>query len=256
MKRLEGRVALVTGSSRGIGRAIALRLAVDGADVVVHYNRTPEGAREVATAIAAAGRRTHVVRADLARVTEVRRMVTEAVEHFGRVDVLVNNAGLEINAPFAEVTEEDYDRVLDVDLKGVFFASQALVRHLSETRRPGKIINISSVHEDLPFPHFASYCAAKGGVRMLTRTLAVELKGMGITVNAIAPGAIETEINRELLRDPAKLRPLEAKIPLGRIGKPADVAAVAAFLASADADYVTGATYFVDGGLAIYYEEQ
>ena len=197
-----------------------------------------------------------IIQADLSVVTEARKLIAEAVQRFGRVDVLVNNAGVEINAPFWKVTEEEYDRVLDVNLKGAFFATQALVQHLMEANRPGKIINISSVHEDLPFPNFASYCASKGGLRMLTRDLATELGRFGITVNAIAPGAIETAINTILLNDPVKLPALLRQIPLGRLGRPDDVAGVAAFLASTDADYVTGSTYFVDGGLTWHYEEQ
>jgi glucose 1-dehydrogenase len=254
--RLGGKIALVTGSSRGIGKGIALRLAREGADVVVHYNHGAEAALEVAAAVQAAGRRAHVLKADLTHTSEVQRLVAEAAAHFGQLDVLVNNAGVERWAPFTEVTEADYDDMLAVNLKAVFFAAQAMVRHLRAAGRPGKIINISSVHEELPFPHFAPYCAAKGGVRMLTRTLAVELKGAGITVNGVAPGAIETDMNRALLQDPKKLRPLLEQIPLGRIGRPEDVAAVVAFLASPDADYVTGSTYFVDGGLTWFYEEQ
>jgi glucose 1-dehydrogenase len=192
-----------------------------------------------------------VLQADLARVAEVRRLVTENIEQLGRVDVLVNNAGREVRAPFWEATEEDFDRVLDVNLKAVFFGSQAVVRHLRETGRGGRIINVSSVHEDLAFPRFAPYAASKGGVRMLTRTLA----GTGITVNAVAPGAVATEINRELLADDTRRRSLERRVPLGRLGRPEDVAAVVSFLASPAADYVTGATLFVDGGLSRFYEE-
>jgi glucose 1-dehydrogenase len=254
--RLKGKAALVTGSSRGIGRAIALRLAREGADVVVHYHGGAEPARAVAADIERLGRRAPVLQADVGDVAEVRRLVAEGAAALGRLDVLVNNAGVERHAPFWDVTEEDYDRVLDVDLKAVFFGTQAMVRQLRAAGRPGKIINVSSVHEDLPFPNFASYCAAKGGVRMLTRTLAVELRGTGITVNGIAPGAIATAINRELMKDDAKRDALLGRIPLGRMGEPDDVAAVAAFLASPDADYVTGATYFVDGGLTWNYEEQ
>ena len=163
---------------------------------------------------------------------------------------------MEKSADFWEVTEEDYDSVINVNLKGVFFATQAIVQHLRETSRPGKIINISSVHEELPFPHFTSYCASKGGVKMMMRNLAVELGSLGITINNVAPGAIETPINKSLLNDPDKLNAVLNNIPLGRLGQPADVAALVAFLASSDADYITGSTFFVDGGLLWNYQEQ
>jgi len=168
----------------------------------------------------------------------------------------VNNAGIEKHAPFWEVTENDFDAVINVNLKGVFFAAQAFVRHCLAAARPGKIINISSVHEELAFPNFAAYCASKGGVRMLTRTLAVELGPVGITINSIAPGAIETPINTKLLNDPVKLQSLVRQIPMGRLGKPNDVAGLAVFLASPDSDYVTGTTYLIDGGLTVFYQEQ
>jgi len=254
--RLADKIALITGSSRGIGRTIAKRFAHEGADVVINYSHSANGAQEALDDVEKAGRKGHIIRADLSVVRDATRLINEAVQHFGKLDVLVNNAGVEINAPFWNVTEEDYDRVLDVNLKGAFFAAQAMARHLMDTKRPGKIINISSVHEDLPFPNFSTYCASKGGLRMLTRDLAVELGRFGITVNGIAPGAIETAINTKLLNDPVKLPALLQQIPLGRLGRPADVAGIAAFLASADADYVTGATYFVDGGLTWHYEEQ
>jgi glucose 1-dehydrogenase len=170
--------------------------------------------------------------------------------------VLVNNAGVEKRADFWDVTEADYDLVLNVNLKGVFFVTQAFVRHLMQTKRGGKVINISSVHEELPFPHFAPYCMSKGGMRMMTRDLAIELAPFGITINSIAPGAIETPINTKLLQDPAKLKALLGNIPLNRLGKPQDVAGVAAFLASSDADYMTGTTVFADGGLLWNYSEQ
>lgn len=254
--RLENKVALVTGSSQGIGRAIAVRFAQEGADVIINYNRGLAGAQEVQAEIEAAGRRALVVQADLGQVAEIRRLVDTAVEHFGRVDVLVNNAGLETHAPFWEVKEEDYDKVLNVNLKGVFFATQAFVQQLRQRQARGKIINISSVHEDLPFPNFAAYCASKGGVKMLMRNLGVELGPLGININNIAPGAIETPINTKLLNDPAKLNALLRQIPLGRLGQPQDVASLAVFLASAESDYVTGSTFFVDGGLTWHYEEQ
>lgn len=254
--RLANTIALVTGSSQGIGRAIAERFAQEGADVVINYNRTLDGAAEALRNVEANGRRGLIVKADLAKTTEVRELVATAIEHFGRLDILVNNAGIETHAPFWEVTEEDYDRVLNVNLKGVFFATQEMVRHLIKTKRRGKIINISSVHEDLPFPNFAAYCASKGGLKMLTRNLGVELGAFGITINSIAPGAIETPINAKLLNDPQKLSALLTQIPLARLGKPDDVSGLAVFLASTDADYVTGSTYFVDGGLTWHYEEQ
>ncbi|MBX3276863.1 MAG: glucose 1-dehydrogenase [Acidobacteria bacterium] len=254
--RLKNKIALVTGSSQGIGRAIAVRFAQEGADVVINYNRTATGAEEALAEVEAAGRRGLIVQADLGKVADIRRLINTAAEHFGRLDVLVNNAGLETHAPFWEVTEEDYDKVLNVNLKGVFFAAQEMVRHLRATNRRGKIVNISSVHEELPFPNFSAYCASKGGVKMLTRNLAVELGPLGININNIAPGAIETPINTKLLNDPMKLNALLGQIPLGRLGQTGDVASVAVFLASDDADYVTGSTYYVDGGLTWNYEEQ
>jgi glucose 1-dehydrogenase len=254
--RLTGKTALVTGSSQGIGEAVAVRLAEEGANVVVNYHSHPESANHVVDSIKKFGRECVALGADLGRVEEVRRLIQESVRQLGHLDVLVNNAGMELNADFWKVTESDYERVLGVNLKGVFFVTQAFVQHLIETKRPGKIINMSSVHEELPFPHFSSYCASKGGVKMMTRTLAIELAPLGITINSVAPGAIETPINAKLLNDPAKLNALLENIPLKRLGKPGDVAGAAAFLASEDADYITGTTLFVDGGLLWNYEEQ
>lgn len=258
--RLAGKVAVVTGSSQGIGKGIAIRLAAEGAKVVINYRSHPEGAQATLEEVQAAGGDCHLagfsVQADLGMVDDVQRLIDESVEHYGQLDILVNNAGIEKHAPFWDVTEADYDKVLDVNLKGVFFASQAFAKHLIATERPGKIINISSVHEDLPFPNFAAYCASKGGVKMLARNLAVELAPYGITINNVAPGAIETPINSKLLNDPAKLGALLQNIPLNRLGKPEDVAGLVAFLASSDADYITGSTFFVDGGLTWNYQEQ
>jgi glucose 1-dehydrogenase len=254
--RLIGRKALVTGSSKGIGRGIATRLAMEGADVVINYNTDPKGAEEALAEVEALGRRGAIIRANLETVAEVRDLVARSAEALGGLDVLVNNAGVEKHAAFWDVTEKDFDAVLNVNLKGLFFATQAFVQHRLAARGPGKIINISSVHEDLAFPNFAAYCASKGGVRMLTRTLAVELGPLGITINSIAPGAIETPININLLNDPVKLRSLIGQIPLCRLGKPNDVAGLAVFLASADSDYVTGTTYSIDGGLTVFYQEQ
>jgi glucose 1-dehydrogenase len=254
--RLSGTRVLVTGSSKGIGRGIALRLAQDGADVVVNYNSDPGGAEAAVTEIRALGRQAVALKSDVGTVDGVRTLIADSVKALGGLDVLVNNAGIERHAAFWDVSEADFDAVLNVNLKGVFFATQAFVQHCRAAGQPGRVINISSVHEDLAFPNFAAYCAAKGGLRMLTRTLAVELGPLGITINNIAPGAIETPINATLLNDRVKLASLEGQIPLGRLGKPEDVSWLAAFLASADAAYVTGSTYFVDGGLTVFYQEQ
>jgi glucose 1-dehydrogenase len=254
--RLDGNNALVTGSSKGIGRAIATKLGAEGANVVVNYNSDPRGAEEAVAEIRAMGVKAIAVQADLGSVPSVQGLIAAAIDALGPLDILVNNAGIETHAPFWAVSEADFDRVLSVNLKGVFFATQAMVNHLRATGRRGRVVNISSVHEEIPFPNFAAYCASKGGLKMLTRNLAVELGPLGITVNSIAPGAIETPINSKLLHDPAKLGALLGQIPLGRLGQPGDVAGLAAFLASDDASYVTGSTYFVDGGLTWFYQEQ
>jgi glucose 1-dehydrogenase len=253
---LNGKRALVTGSSKGIGREIAIRLAREGADVVINYNSDPKGAEEALNEVNELGRRGAAFKANLGAVAEVRELVAKSIETLGGLDILVNNAGIEKHAAFWDVTEADYDAVLNVNLKGVFFATQAFVRACQSSGTRGRIINISSVHEDMAFPNFAAYCASKGGMRMLTRTLAVELGPLGITINNIAPGAIETPINAKLLNDPVKLKALTSQIPLARLGKPEDVAGLAAFLASSESGYMTGATYLVDGGLSVFYQEQ
>ncbi len=254
--KLEGKTALVTGSSQGIGQAIAIRLAEEGANIVIDYRSHSEGAAETKARVEATGRRGYVVQADLGVVEDIRRMIAEGIQQFGKLDILVNNAGLEKQGDFWDVTEEDYDTVMNVNLKGVFFATQMIVQHLRDTGRSGKIINISSVHEELSFPHFTTYCASKGGVKMMMRNLAVELGSLGITINNVAPGAIETPINQKLLNNPDKLNDVVKNIPLGRLGQAKDVASLVAFLASVDADYITGSTFFVDGGLLWNYQEQ
>jgi glucose 1-dehydrogenase len=255
-KRLEGKSAAITGGDQGIGRAIAERLAQEGANVAICYRSNKAGADEVVSAIQSRGAKAAAIQCDVGKVADGQRFIAEAVTALGKLDVLVNNAGIEKNADFWNVTESDYDTVLNVNLKGVFFITQAFVKHRMDAKAGGKIITISSVHEDLPFPHFASYCASKGAVKMLTRNLSIELAPLGITINNIAPGAIETPINKALLNDPAKLSSVLENIPLKRLGKPEDVASIAAFLASSDSDYVTGTTYFVDGGLTWNYSEQ
>lgn len=262
--KLEGKVAVVTGASQGIGQAIAIRLAEEGASVVINYRSHPEGAEETLAKVQAAGGRAfmaqqsdgEMIQADVSKLNDIQKLIRDSIEHYGKLDILVNNAGLEKNADFINVTEEDYDKVLDVNLKGVFFTTQAFAKHLKETQRPGKVINISSVHEELPFPHFTAYCASKGGLKMMMRNLAIELAPLGITVNNVAPGAIETSINSSLLDDKEKLSAVLKNIPLNRLGKPEDVAGLVAFLASSDADYITGSTFYVDGGLLWNYQEQ
>jgi glucose 1-dehydrogenase len=233
-KRLAGKTALITGSSRGIGRGIAVRFAAEGANVVINYVGSVKAAEEALADVEAAGARGVLLQADVSSAAAVSGLVDDAVKAFGQVDILVNNAGIETHAPFWDVQEADYDKVMAINVKGAFFATQALTRHLRSARRAGRVINISSVHEDL----------------------AVELGPLGITINNIAPGAIETPINTALLNDPSKLSSLLKQIPVGRLGQPEDVAGLAAFLASDDAAYVTGATFFIDGGLSVHYEEQ
>src|SRR3984893_18522991 len=212
--KLIGKKALVTGSNQGIGQAIALRLAEEGADIIIDYVTHPETAAETVQMVEKTRRRAMPIRADISKVGDTAQMLEESVQALGGLDILVNNAGVEKNAPFWEVTEADYDFVLNINLKGAFFATQAFVRHRMEAKQPGKVINVSSVHEDLPFPHFPSYCASKGGMKMVMRNLSIELAPFGITVNNIAPGAIETPINTALLHDPTKLNALLENIPL------------------------------------------
>ena len=254
--KLENKVAIVTGGSGGIGQALCDRLAQEGAKIVINYRSSKDEAQEVQKKIEQIGSEALIVQADLSKVEQIDNLVRESIEHFGKVDILVNNAGLEKRADFWEVTEKDYDLVLDVNLKAVFFATQAVVKHFRATNNPGRIINISSVHEELPFPHFTSYCASKGGVKMITRNLAVELGPMGITINNVAPGAIATPINHDLLNNPEQLKKVTQNIPLGRLGEPEDVSGIVAFLASDEAKYITGSTFYVDGGLLWNYQEQ
>jgi glucose 1-dehydrogenase len=257
-QRFDGKVAVVTGSSSGIGQAIAVRLASEGAAVVIDYRGHEDGAKETQSQIQAANAQAKsiMVQADVTKIADTNNLIEQAWSQLGGCDILVNNAGIEKGADFWDVTEADYDAVMDTNLKGTFFLTQAFVKWLRDAKKPGRVINISSVHEDMVFPHFPSYCAAKGGLRMLMRDLAVELGPLGITVNNVAPGAIITPINKSLLEDKSKLDPLLKNIPLGRMGTSEEVAGLVAWLASEEAAYVTGSTYFIDGGLMRNYHEQ
>src|SRR5580704_3797468 len=256
MSALQHKVALITGAGTGIGQAIAIRLASEGASVVVDYRSHPEQAADTQAKCVAAGGKAITIQADVSILADTQRLIDETYTQLGRADILVNNAGIEIESPFWQVTEKDYDAVLNVNLKGAFFLTQFFVRPLIKAKLPGRVINISSVHEDMVFPHFSTYCASKGAIRMLMRDLAVELGPYGITVNNIAPGAVATPINTKLMGDKTELDALLANIPLGRMAKPEEIAGLALFLTSDDGAYCTGSTFIIDGGLIRNYHEQ
>lgn len=256
MERFKGKTALVTGSTSGIGRGIAHRLASEGANVVVNSYRNQEDIQEILDDITAQGGEAFFVKADIGKVEEVNDLIDKAVQHFGQLDILVNNAGIQIRSPFLEVTEENFDQVIGVNLKGSYFAVQAFVKYAVNNNRKGVVVNNSSVHEILPFPNFDSYAMSKGGLQMMTRNLAVELAPLGIRINNVAPGAIDTNINVALDTNSEMKENLLGNISMGRMGTVNEVAAVVAFLASDETTYVTGATYLVDGGLTYHYTEQ
>lgn len=256
MQRLSGKVAIVTGAGQGIGQSIAERLGSEGARVVVDYIGGSDGAEQTQRAVQQAGGEAEIVQADVTKDEDLRNLVDTAWNKFGSADILVNNAGMEHKSAFWDTQEAEYDKVMAVNLRGPFFLTQQFVRRLRDAKKPGRIVNISSVHAEMAFPGFTTYCCSKGGMRMMTRNLAVELGPLGITINNVAPGAIETPINTALLQDKTKLDALLQNIPLGRLGTPEDVAGVVAFLASDEASYVSGATYVIDGGLMRSYHEQ
>ncbi len=247
-QKLAGKVACVTGAGTGIGVGIALALAEAGADVAVSYHGSEEGARQTAEKIRGLGRRVLLRRADITQSAEARGLVDATVAELGRIDIMVNNSGVTWPKPFLELDEETWDQTFAINLRGMFLCSQQAARHMVRQGGGGRIINLSSVHGFSSAPRHAHYEATKGGINMFTKALAIELAPYQITVNAIAPGAIEVE--RYFRTMPGYDRQeMGARIPLGRVGFPADVAPLAVFLASDEASYITGETILVDGGL-------
>ena len=247
--RLQSKTAIVTGSATGIGRAIAMRFALEGANVVIDHVGQGQQAAEVVKQIEANGGKGLAVEADVSQQDQVQHMVREAVGAFGHLDILVNNAGIEHKVPFLEVPLDLWHKVIAVDLTGPWLCAQETAKQMVAQGGMGRIINISSVHEDLPMPTNAPYCVAKGGLRMLMRTIAVELAPHQITVNNIGPGAIDTPMDADLKANPDQMKTLLAEIPLGRMGRPDEVAELAVYLASDGAAYITGSTFFIDGGM-------
>ena len=247
--RLEGKVAIVTGAATGIGRAIAIRFAQEGAAVTIDYAGNPDPANETLQVIEGAGGRAQIVHADVSKSDQVGQLIQQTLATWGKLDILVNNAGIEEKHAFLETPEETWHKIIAVNLTGPWLCSQAAARQMAQQGSGGRIINISSVHEDLTMPTNAPYCASKGGLRMLMRTIAVELAVHKITVNNIGPGAIDTPMDAPLKAQPDLMQELLREIPLGRMGQPGEVASLATFLASDEAAYITGSTYFIDGGM-------
>jgi glucose 1-dehydrogenase len=259
MRGLTGKNVLVTGGTSGIGQAIAVRFAEHGANVAINYLKHPEEAAETeeqvracVTRVRQEGVRDVLVGADVSSEDEVARMVADAVDQLGGIDVLVNNAGIQISRPSEELSSADFDRVLAVNLRGAFLCAREAIRHFLAEGKPGSIVNISSVHQLIPKPSYLGYSVSKGGMMNLTRTLALEFAGRGIRVNGVGPGATATPINRAWVDDPVKAEMVTSHIPIPRPGEADEMAGVVAFLASDDAAYVTGQTIFVDGGLTLF----
>ncbi|HUD68654.1 MAG TPA: glucose 1-dehydrogenase [Acidimicrobiales bacterium] len=246
---LTGKVAVVTGGNSGIGKAIALALAAQGATIVIDWVADEQATEALEDQVRALGDKVLGVEADVSNVADLQRLIASAVTAFGRIDVMVNNAGVETRTSVLDTTESQYDRVLAINLKSAFFGTQLAARQMIAQGGGGRIINVTSVHEDWPMPGNTAYCVSKGGMRMLTRTAGVELAAHDILVVGVGPGAVATPINASTIGDPAALAKLNAAIPLGRMAQPEEIGSVVAFLASDAASYLTATTIFADGGL-------
>ena len=246
---LHGKVAIVTGGNSGIGKAIALALAKAGANIVIDYIVHPEATDALERELAALGDTAIGVAADVSQIDQLQGLIDQAVAKFGRIDVMINNAGVETRTSVLDTTETQYDRVLSINLKSAFFGTQIAARQMLKQGGGGRIINITSVHEDWPMPGNTAYCLAKGGIRMLTRTAGVELAPHGILVVGVGPGAVATPINLSTMQDPSLMAKLNSAIPLGRMAQPEEIANVVVFLAGDGASYLTATTIFADGGI-------
>ena len=246
---LKNKVVIVTGGNSGIGQAIALELARQEASIVIDYVVHPEATEELERQVSKLGGQSIGVVADVSNCADLQKLVDAAVERFGRLDIMVNNAGIETRTSVLDTTEDQYDRVLAINLKSAFFGTQIAAKQMIKQGGGGRIINITSVHEDWPMPGNTAYCLAKGGMRMLTRTAGLELASHKILVVGVGPGAVATPINLSTMTDPAKLAQLDAAIPLGRMARPEEIANVVAFLAGEGASYLTATTIFADGGI-------
>ena len=247
--KLANKVAIVTGSATGIGQAIAVAMAAEGASVVVDYIGKPDAPQQTLKMIQDAGGKATAIDTDVSQPDQVNSLIQQTVQQFGRLDIFVNNAGIEFKHPFLEFPLDQFQKIVAVNLQGPFLCCQAAAKQMVAQGGGGRLINISSIHEDLAMTGNAPYCATKGGLRMLTRTIALELAPHGITVNNIGPGAIFTPIDADVEANPQLEAQLMAEIPLSRWGKPEEVAGLAVFLASDAASYITASTYFIDGGM-------
>lgn len=246
---LQGKVAIVTGGNSGIGMAIVLELARQGANIVIDYVAHPEATEALEQQVVALGDQAIGVQADVSQVADLKKLIAAAVDKFGRLDIMVNNAGIETRTNVLDTTEAQYEKVLAINLKSAFFGTQIAARQMIKQGNGGRIINITSVHEDWPMPGNTAYCLSKGGMRMLTRTAGLELAPHNILVVGVGPGAVATPINKSTMNDPALLKKLDDVIPLGRMAKPEEIASTVAFLAGNGASYITATTIFADGGL-------